>query len=211
MKYRINNLRWLFAGLMVCVLAVVASPAAPAQNADHDKTHTIEVRDGMVWVNGEAVHELGDDGLRVGDMSSYRFFSGPDADFDIRSGTFSKYFADDSDHRPFVFELGGGPFFGALEDGFPSAEIMKLEHEARRLAQRIRSEDGDVVKLEGELDDTLARIFDSKMASRADRIEQLESRLRDLQDRLDQRESDRGAIIEQRKQELLGRSDRYDW
>lgn len=227
--------RWLVSGLMACLLTVSASAAVRAQDADDENVHTIEVRDGKVWVDGEAVTELDDDGRRIifrhGDDSDviafgdddihrafafdnfdrHRLFSDRDADFEVRSGNFAEYFADDSDHRPFVFEFGNDPLSGALGDGLPSAEVMKLEQEARRLAERIRREDGESGELEDELDNVLSNIFDLKMASRAERVEHLESRLQDLRDRIEQRESDRELIIEQRKQELLGRHDRYKW
>jgi hypothetical protein len=140
----------------------------------------------------------------------FRLRSGDASDFTVRSGNFSSFFPDEDAWRPFVFDVDDNLLGGWPGDG-SSAEIMSLEREARRLADRIRREDGDVDELESTLDEKLNTIFELKMDARVDRMETLDEQLQTLRERIQQRRSDRDAIIRQRKEELLGRRGRYDW
>jgi len=199
----------LHTAFFVLLLASLAATPILAQDASDKDVHTIEVCDGEIIAFGDDFHGS----FAFGDLfDRARNRSGGGADFTVRNGNFARYFADESeDHGPFMFRFGNDPLIGSLGDAFPSAEVMKLEQKARRLAQRIRQADGDVSQLEDELDETLGRIFGLKMESRAERVEGLESRLQELRDRINQRETDREMIIEQRKQDLLGRHGRYEW
>ncbi len=84
-------------------------------------------------------------------------------------------------------------------------QIRKLERESMRLARRIRrGEVNDTRKAEKELEELLGRIFDLKQKV-------LETRIQQLQERLRMRNRERKAIIERRKQQLLGGHVIYAW
>lgn len=90
-------------------------------------------------------------------------------------------------------------------------EGREADRRSRELARMIRREDGDVDELEAELDAVLAKVFDEKQNAQQERIDEMRAKLAELEERLGQRQGDRDEIIRKRKNELLGRSSRYDW
>lgn len=92
-----------------------------------------------------------------------------------------------------------------------SEEGRKADRRSRELARKIRNEDGDVAEYEAELDALLAKVFDEKQNGQQERIDEMREKLAELEERLAQRQTDRQEIIQKRKNELLGRSSRYDW
>lgn len=108
-------------------------------------------------------------------------------------------------------------FGGQLERGLAgsmreSSEIARMDMESRRLARQVRNAEGaERERLEGELEELLAEIFEKKQALRAQRIERLQDELDKLETDQRQRTSARQEIIERRLRELLGERDVYDW
>ena len=92
-----------------------------------------------------------------------------------------------------------------------SEEGREADRRSRELARKIRQEDGDVAELEAELDEVLARVFDEKQNAQQERVDEMRQKLAELEERLAQRQNDRQEIIAKRKNELMGRSSRYDW
>ncbi len=92
-----------------------------------------------------------------------------------------------------------------------SEEGREAEMRSRELARKMRMEDGDVAELEAELDAILGQVFDEKQDAHQERIDEMRQKLAELEEQLSQRQQDRADIIEKRKNELLGRSSRYDW
>ena len=92
-----------------------------------------------------------------------------------------------------------------------SEEVREADRRSRELARMIRQEDGDVDELEAELDEILGLVFNEKQNAQQERIDEMREKLAELEERLTQRQNDREDIIQKRKNELLGRSSRYDW
>ena len=92
-----------------------------------------------------------------------------------------------------------------------SQEGREADRRSREIASMLRREEGDADQLEAELDEILGKVFDEKQAAQQERIDEMREKLMELEQRLDQRQSDRSDIISKRKNELLGRSSRYDW
>ncbi len=90
-------------------------------------------------------------------------------------------------------------------------EGIEADRRSREIARMIRREDGDVDELQAELDELLSKAFDEKQNGQQQRIDEMREKLADLKERLAQRKRDREEIIGKRKNELLGRSSRYDW
>lgn len=102
-------------------------------------------------------------------------------------------------------------FFG---DGtyFLDEELMTMERRSRELAAQARRAEGtERDRIERELDDLLVQIFERKQEVRAEQIESLEARLRDLRDEQQQRQARQREIIERRKRQLLGDEDPLRW
>lgn len=97
------------------------------------------------------------------------------------------------------------PFFGRLH------RFSEKEMQSRRLAERIRSADGDTAGLEAELDDLLADIFDGKLEAQQQRLAEMKEEIARLEERIATRSEAREEIIRKRKSELLGHRDVYDW
>jgi hypothetical protein len=91
-------------------------------------------------------------------------------------------------------------------------ELRRMEREARSLARKIRESEGDErEQLETELDGKLDEIFTFKMQQQDKQIERAEKRVERLKERRAKRESAKDQIIEDRKEELLGRERYLEW
>ena len=110
-----------------------------------------------------------------------------------------------------------GPNFMHLEGMMGASsetrrEMMELERRSMELAARIRhDEEGERAELGRELDDVLESLFDLRGRARTERAdhmeeqaEELRQEAQELRDALNERNRDRGNIIEERKRELLG-------
>ncbi|HEY5564605.1 MAG TPA: hypothetical protein VIL33_03375, partial [Rhodothermia bacterium] len=105
-------------------------------------------------------------------------------------------------HRKF------GEHFGFRQD----SALREMEREARSIARKARNaSDTDRASLESELDRKLNEIFDYKLRRRQEAIEKAEERVSKLRERQSERESARDQIIENRKDELLGRDRYLEW
>ena len=101
-----------------------------------------------------------------------------------------------------------GEHFGFRQD----PALRELEREARSIARKARNaSDTDRASLESELDRKLNEIFDYKLRRRQQAIEKAEERVSKLRERQSERESARDQIIENRKDELLGRDRYLEW
>jgi len=103
-----------------------------------------------------------------------------------------------NDRNDRVFDLYNGNF-------------MKQERETRELAHKIRSTDGDTSDLEAEMDALLAEVFSAKQDAQQERVDKLREQLAELEERLSQRKDDKADIIAKRKNELLGKTSKYEW
>ncbi|GEM_PF-1177592 len=99
--------------------------------------------------------------------------------------------------------------FGLYSGG--NAETMKQERMAREMAQKIRRADGDTSDMEAELDALLDEIFAAKQDTQQERVDKLREQLTELEERVSQRGSDKNEIIAKRRNELLGKSSKYEW
>lgn len=92
------------------------------------------------------------------------------------------------------------------------SEVMRMEMESRRLAQRARRAEGEErTRLESELEEKLQEIFARKQALREEQIDQLREEMNEALDKHNERSQNRQEIIERRLNQLLGKSTRYDW
>lgn len=92
------------------------------------------------------------------------------------------------------------------------AELRRLEREAKDLARKAReAEDADRASLETELDEKLNEIFEYKLQRQQESIAKAEERVEKLKERRSKRETARDEIIQNRKDELLGRDKYLEW
>ncbi len=92
------------------------------------------------------------------------------------------------------------------------SELMEMEMESRRLAQRARRAEGEErTRLEDELSGKLQEIFDRKQTLREEQIDRLREELDEALDKHNDRSQNQKEIIERRMRQLLGREDKYDW
>jgi len=111
-----------------------------------------------------------------------------------------------------VVEVESAPQFSLYTTSRSMTEEgREADRRSRELARKIRMEDGDTSELEAELDEVLAKVFVEKQNAQQERIDEMRQKLANLEERLAQRQTDRADIIQKRKNELLGRSSRYDW
>lgn len=225
----------LVAGACLALGSLV-SPSASAQDADDREPARVEIRseNGRVTINGKPVpegtdvqtqlREMGIDGVTVHvdpddaedrtvvivrDRDALHPFgvAGAHAWRDLagkldglRSADFSVMM--DADHGP--GEVLN--FFGV------SPEVMRKERESRELAREAREAEGaERARLEQELESLLQEIFTQKEDERQSRIAEQRERLVKQEAEAAARMRDREEIIAQRKAELLGQQDRYDW
>lgn len=124
----------------------------------------------------------------------------------------------DGAQMPEMMGMMGGMFEGlqAGRHGFrfeaPNPEIFRLEMEAKRLAQKIKSASGrEKEDLKRDLADTLASIYAKKEEARQAKIERLEAELEEERSKQNERRRNKSQIIERRMNELLGEDDALDW
>ena len=93
-------------------------------------------------------------------------------------------------------------------------EMMELERRSAELAAQLREQES--AERERELDETLERLFELRGQARVERAEHMEERAEEirrqaeeLRQSIRERESNRRALIEDRKRDLLGRGS--DW
>lgn len=116
--------------------------------------------------------------------------------------------------RAFRFSTGNGGgnlFFTSELDMHFGGESMRMEMKSKELAMKIRHEEGDTSELEAQLDELLSDIFEAKQESMQNRIDKLRHQLGDLEQKLTDRNGDTSEILARRKNELLGKSSKYDW
>lgn len=124
-------------------------------------------------------------------------------------GPFAFDFKSDGDHRPhFKMRRHFQPHHGWQGD----PEIRRMEHEARTLARKARRAEGDEkAGLEKELDAKLNAIFDLKLEKQEKAIQRAEERVERLKERRKKRLEARDEIIQDRKEELVGRERYMEW
>jgi len=113
------------------------------------------------------------------------------------------YVVDVESKAPHVFLNG---FYNGM-----GAENLEAERRSREVARMLRRGEGDEAELEAELDELLNEVFQAKQETQQERVDRLREQLAELEERVAQRRADREEIIQKRKNELLGRGDRYDW
>ncbi|MDX1547083.1 MAG: hypothetical protein R3247_08855 [Rhodothermales bacterium] len=92
------------------------------------------------------------------------------------------------------------------------AEIARMESESRRMARAVTEAEGaERERLERELRDHLAQIFDRKQELRERDAERLREQTTTLVEEQRRREQAREEIIDRRLRQLLGERDVYDW
>ena len=233
-----NTVR-MFQGIALALLVVFVLPR-PASAQEEAEADTIWVEDGKtIVVMGDegrriTIRSTDDEGASVffdSDGRDFpRFFEGHPRSFRFRSGTprileFNDDFFDGDDHGVAVLSDYLGGLNNVWVDGFGDdirvgvgesmkgrSEVMRMEMESRRLAQRARRAEGEErARLEGELEEKLQEIFERKQTLRQERIDRLRDDLDELLDAHNERDQNRGEIIERRLNELLGKTSKYDW
>lgn len=186
-----------------------------------------------VWVVGDEFHKARETfGLRSNmDRNGFRISTAPRAfGFMSRDGGQVEFFekdaieAEERMHRRYAEVMADNLAERAIEiesmapgfafyssSGSLGEEGRAAERRSREIARMLRRGEGDSEALEAELDDVLGVVFDEKQAAQQERIDEMRQKLAELEERLEQRRTDRAEIIGKRKNELLGRSSRYDW
>ena len=233
-----NTVR-LFQGIALALLVVLVLPRlAAAQDetevdtiwVDGDKTIVVMSDDGRRII----IRSSDDDGRHVffdsDDHDFSRFFDDKTGALRFRSGMprVMEFRGDrlDAENQygavlsEYIGNMGGlwldrlGDDFG-VEMGVSMkerSEVMQMERESRRLAQRARRAEGEErARLEGELEEKLQEVFDRKQALHEERIDQLRGDLDEHLDKHNERSQNRKEIIERRMRQLLGKEDKYDW
>jgi hypothetical protein len=129
------------------------------------------------------------------------------------------FFQDGANLRERLEGLRGDPLSGAYSVGranvwtdFPGTGVMKLEREISALARRVRhADEADRAQLETELDELIAEAFDNKLQAERERVSDMQQRLQEARERIDERASARDDIIARKKGTLLGKKDPLDW
>ena len=235
-----NTVR-LFQGIALALLVVFVLPRPVAAQdeteadtiwVDGDKTIVVMTDEGRRFI----IRSSDDDGPRVffgSDDEGHnftRFFDGKPGAFHFRSGEpkVMEFYGDllDEEGQNFTvlsdyLDNLGNVWVDRLGDGSrielgasmrERSEVMKLEMESRRLAQRARRAEGEErTRLEGELEEKLQEIFDRKQALQEERIDGLRGDLDDLLDKHNERSQNQREIIERRLRNLLGKEGKYDW
>ncbi|NIA07035.1 MAG: hypothetical protein GWP14_05275 [Actinobacteria bacterium] len=98
---------------------------------------------------------------------------------------------------------GGGRRFSPEDK-----QLQKLERQTRELAERYRrAEDEEKGELSKKLRETLLETFEAKVQLQNQQVEHLEKQLQKLRSRLEKRQKNREAIINQRFGQLTGQQD----
>jgi len=222
-------------GIACCSLLLAGPVYAQDRNDESGasgRTTIIIEEDGRVIVNGEEVERGASGVLRFDNggagvvivhperRARIRASGGPVRHFRIDGeGAFGEDIVEDirimTDKLPLEsipfdrFEpLLGEAAFIARE----SAEVIKLEREARELARKARRAEGaEREQLEQELRAKLMETLDAKLEARSERIERLEEHLQEERNILDARRNSREEIVSRRLRELLGEDDLLDW
>jgi hypothetical protein len=190
-----------------------------------------------VWIAGDDFFKQREafERARRGDGNAFRVRSSPRAfGFMSRDGRNAEYFeheaiedalaAGERVQRQYAEVIAGNLAENALEieslapgisyfarSNALSEEGREADRRSREIARMLRNDEGNADELEAELDELLGKVFDEKQAAQQERIDEMRQKLMELEERLDQRQTDRSDIIAKRKNELLGRSSRYDW
>lgn len=92
-------------------------------------------------------------------------------------------------------------------------EIRKLENESRELSKQYRNAESEDEKknIAGDLKAILVKIFDLKLLSKQKEVERVESDLKELKDLLKKREESRDEVIQNRFDELTGKTTHLRW
>ncbi len=177
---------------------------------DDGKDITIMMDDGtgMVW--------FGDS--KNGSPFRSRAFAGGDGDFRFRLGGGALMDLHDRLNleaaRPlnlFGGTIGQAQIYEHWANSRDS-EMRSLEQEIRDLSVRIRrADEDDRSELEAALDQLLFQAFDQKLDGERERIVDMQSRLEEAQNRVDERGASRADIISRRRAQLLGERDKLDW
>ena len=103
---------------------------------------------------------------------------------------------------------GGAPWGSALMN----PELLGMERRIEELGRQARRAEGsERERLEADLDDLLNEAFDLKMEAERKQVEDLESRIKSLRERITERADSRADIIAKRKRQLLGEKSILDW
>ena len=103
-------------------------------------------------------------------------------------------------------------YTATMTDREEQQKLRQMEAEARRLALDARQEKGDErERLEADLEAQLEEIFDYKLQIWKGNIEELTVKVEDWTEELEERKNNREAIIERRRNQLLGVPSKYDW
>jgi len=154
------------------------------------------------------------DGDDVEWVSEYEHQSDMSGDYDVAFGKFEEMNELRRDMDSMRSGRGNNALYAPTPFGFRSganAATMKQERQARELALKIRREDGDTSEMEAELSALLDEIFVAKQNTQQERVDKLREQLSRLEERLSQRGADKSEIIEKHKNELLGKSGKYEW
>ncbi len=89
----------------------------------------------------------------------------------------------------------------------------QLESKSRSLASQYRETDNEAEKgqLKSELKTLLDRLFDLRQMNRETEIKNLEKRLDELRENLQQRLDNKPGIVEKRLMEMIGEREKWEW
>lgn len=98
------------------------------------------------------------------------------------------------------------------EEHGDSRELRGMETEARRLVRQLRQADEETYSEKEEmLRVQLEKIFDHKQAMKMKELDQKRSDIEEQSKIMEERQSNREAIIKDRINQLLGRGSSYRW
>ena len=211
--------------LLLATLVFAAVPAlAQTDDVEVERRIVIDVDtlDGRFEVEIERDESDGERERRIvirrgGDQDVVRLRV-PDEDqiremMDAARGAVTVFRPDDGDS---VFESAFGPAGVSPET---RTRMRELEAEARRLARTARASEGaERREAEAALDRTLDELFDVRADARRgrsdhlrERAAELEAEAAEIETGLADREARRRAILDARRDALLGRGDASDW
>lgn len=199
---------------------VVRSKVKKSDGADTEKEVKVEVKDGRIFVNGEEVSKE-----ELEEIEGVNVFWTQDDDMDeenvyrLKSDLHGKRMLELRSEMAPLMEQARGlasrgnafAFFGDSNSPFVSGETMKMDMASRELAMKIRSADGDTAELEAELDEMLNDIFNEKQEAFLEQVDELREKLAQLEQKVEERESNKAEILDRRRKELLGKSSKWDW
>jgi cell division protein ZapA (FtsZ GTPase activity inhibitor) len=109
-----------------------------------------------------------------------------------------------------VFAAGGNNSIKLYNENLRKEKDIEIDVEL--LALKCKSSDKEAAqKYKNELSSKLSELFDIRESKKHDELAQLEKRIKDLRESLQERHDNKQEIIQRRIQELLGNPKNLNW